>query len=517
MENSILKNTSGLVKQAKPIDVFVFNIGLISVGIALNLIYYYVPQNYVGANIPFSIIISALFIIFIAFNFWCWTVAIPRSGGAYSFVSRSISPILGFSISFIDSIVWLFYNSLACTYLVYLGISPLLFSVGLKTHSQILIKYSIDIQSTPYLFLVGILSIIISSYILIKGMKYFFAFQKIVFTVAIFGTITAFWVLYNSEGNSSDIIIEAFKGYLKIQNTQIISTAFSPKMTMLAAVWPILSYVGSVFSINISSEIQNVNKSQLIGIFGSIVISCIIMSFLAYTYGAAIPTQLQITLNDAYQNKHQLPIAPYFTLIVSLLSKSILYSVLISVGFFCWAFLWIPATIAYSSRALLAWSFDKIVPYKVSMVNHNTFTPVNAIVTVAVANILLLILYLFVPFFNGLVLVLAAMIAWLPVTFSAIIFPYTRKQLYQKTPIAKYTLCNIPVITISGIFGFSSNVVLVWFLLEDEVAAGHSIYSIGTVCILFVTSTMWYLLTKRNVSKKSGFDISKSFEEIPID
>ena len=136
MENVFLKNTSGLVKQAKPLDVLIFNIGLISVGMAMGLAYYFVPQNYPGANIPLSIIIAVVFICMIAFNFRCRTTAIPRSGGVYAFVSRAISPIVGFAVSFIDSIFRLFYGALATTFIVFLGLSPLFFSLGTSLHNS---------------------------------------------------------------------------------------------------------------------------------------------------------------------------------------------------------------------------------------------------------------------------------------------------------------------------------------------------------------------------------------------
>src|SRR5437867_424094 len=83
-----LRNASGLVKAAGPFDVFTYNLGLISVGIAISLVHYWVPRNYPGANLALSEGIAAIAMGCIAWCFWAWATAIPRSGGIYAFVSR---------------------------------------------------------------------------------------------------------------------------------------------------------------------------------------------------------------------------------------------------------------------------------------------------------------------------------------------------------------------------------------------------------------------------------------------
>jgi amino acid transporter len=84
-----LRKTSGLVKAAGAFDVFVYNFGLISVGIAISLAHFNVPGNYPGASIPWAELLAAAFMAAIAWGFWCWSVAVPRSGGVYAYVSRA--------------------------------------------------------------------------------------------------------------------------------------------------------------------------------------------------------------------------------------------------------------------------------------------------------------------------------------------------------------------------------------------------------------------------------------------
>lgn len=290
-------------------------------------------------------------------------------------------------------------------------------------------------------------------------------------------------------------------------------------MTILAAVWPLLSFVGSIFSVNIASEIQNVRRSQFWGMFGSIVIAIILMSTLSYYLDKVVSPEFQAALSNYYLSKEgvNLPIAPYFSSLVTVLVHSPFLILLVCLGFFSWAFLWIPATLTYSARAILAWSFDRIAPASLGFVHPQKYTPVNAIITVVIVNLVFLVLYIFVPFFNSLILVLAAMIAWIPVMIGAIIFPFRKKTLYDQTEISKYKLLGIPLISIAGLLGFITVTTLSIFLLFDNVAAGPSIHSIGTIAILFIIVTVWYVIVKRIRKKKENIDISKVFDEIPID
>ena len=200
-QSTFLRNSSGLVKSANPADVLIFNLGLISVGIAVTLAHFFVPSGYTGANFSFSRIHCWITYGNNRIYFLCWTVAIPRSGGSYSFVSRGVHPLIGFGVSFIDTVVWLFYNTFAATFIVTIGISPALFTLGVTYDNSELQNLGIILQQPIYTFIIASISIILSGFILIRGMKTFYLFQKIMFFTAIFGTLCAILVLVQTSSN----------------------------------------------------------------------------------------------------------------------------------------------------------------------------------------------------------------------------------------------------------------------------------------------------------------------------
>ena len=82
-ERVFLRKASGLIKTASNTDVFIFDIGLVSIGLGLAFILFFGPGFYPGANLYVSTILAGLAMLAVGGGMICWTVTIPRSGGVY--------------------------------------------------------------------------------------------------------------------------------------------------------------------------------------------------------------------------------------------------------------------------------------------------------------------------------------------------------------------------------------------------------------------------------------------------
>jgi amino acid transporter len=93
------RSASGLIRVAGSWDVFIFNVGLVSVGIAIAFNQYYGPSLYPGAQPAISTLLAALGMCAAATTFYLWSVVFPRSGGIYVFLSRTTHSSLAFLFS----------------------------------------------------------------------------------------------------------------------------------------------------------------------------------------------------------------------------------------------------------------------------------------------------------------------------------------------------------------------------------------------------------------------------------
>ena len=109
-----LRKASGLIRTASGTDTFIYNFGLVSVGLGVASIMYYGPAYYPGGHLLWASLLAGVVMACIAFGLISWTVTLPRSGGIYVFGSRSLPPFLALTLSLVEIFAWLFYCGRNC-------------------------------------------------------------------------------------------------------------------------------------------------------------------------------------------------------------------------------------------------------------------------------------------------------------------------------------------------------------------------------------------------------------------
>src|SRR3972149_858474 len=119
-----LRKASGLIKTASNTDVFIYDIGLVSIGLGLGFLLFFGPAAYLGGNLYVATILAGVAMLAVGLGMLTWTITIPRSGGIYNLGTRSMWPPLAFTLSFVEVSAWLFYGSFGGGYLTELRIPP---------------------------------------------------------------------------------------------------------------------------------------------------------------------------------------------------------------------------------------------------------------------------------------------------------------------------------------------------------------------------------------------------------
>ena len=146
------RKASGLVRVGSTLDVFIFNVGLVSVGIAIAYNQYYGPSLYPGAQPWISTLLAAAGMIFVAAAFYCWSVVFPRSGGVYVFLSRTINPGVAFVMSVIETVILLYYAALAAGLIVQVGLSSFFGAVGTVARNSTLTSWGTTVAQPASVF-----------------------------------------------------------------------------------------------------------------------------------------------------------------------------------------------------------------------------------------------------------------------------------------------------------------------------------------------------------------------------
>lgn len=528
------RKASGLLRVAGAWDTFIFNIGLVSVGIAIALNQYYGPSLYGGAAVWLSTLLAALGMLFAAGTFYLWSVTFPRSGGVYVSLSRAVSPGIAFVLTLLETVILMYYAALASSLIVSVGLSSFLGAVGAVSGSQTMVGWAGAIVTPNGMFICGGIILLLAGALLAAGTRYYFLAQKILFVIAIVGTAVIIVVL---AVGTRETFMANFAKLTGLQYDQVLAVArqnkwapaaFDWHQTVIFLVWPLLPLLGSIQSVGIGGEIKRVNRSQLLGMFGAVIASAVLIAVVAALANKAFGYDFQAAIgyNSILGNKggsieSAVGAAPWFTVLASILADNVLIAAIIMAAFVAWIWFWIPAEIAYTTRTMIAWSFDRLAPDWLGYVSQRLHTPVVAIgISTAISIVFMaLIAYANIAL---LTLIEVLLVVWGASMLAAVVFPWAQADLFRMSPAAKVRFAGMPVMSITGLITtlfFAFVIVMLW---NDPNAAGPLLPGRGAatefwiILGLIIFGIAWYLGI-RSYRRKQGIDLDLAFKQIPIE
>jgi amino acid transporter len=521
-----LRKASGLRRTASALDVFIFNTGLISIGLAIAFNSYYLPAFYPEASASAASLIATGLMLIAGAGFYLWSALLPRSGGNYVFVSRAIHPALGFVISWVEVCVLLFYTGVAAALFVRIGLTALIAGVIGPAQAPELARLSEYLSEPGATFVGGTAVIAISTLLLSLGMRHFLRVQRLMFVLAVIGTVALALVLARVDaGTVGAMLHRFFPGF----DQQAVASAAAAKgwtispttlVGSFAAIgWPLLPLAGGILSIGIGAEIQRVQRSQLIGILGSIIASGLVFASIGLMAERNVGRELLGSISFANSEGMSLgvpTIIPWLPFIVSVVADSRIASILVGIGFVAWIYLWIPGMLAYCNRTFLAWSLDRVGPAWLAEVHSTRQTPINASVTGGIISVAMLAAYVWIPDLQKLVIFQMLIFAWAISLAAGALFPFLKPQMFDAASAGGNAV--LPKTYYSVAMSAASLALLLGgvVLWNDPVAAGHSPLAVGLLCCMALTGLVLYVLAFWH-RQRTGIDISKAFREIPVE
>lgn len=528
-----LRKASGLIRTASPFDTFIFNIGLVSVGLGIGTMMYYGPAFYPGGDLVAGCIIAGVMMSLIAFGMITWSVTLPRSGGIYVFGSRSLPPWLALTLSLVEITAWLFYCAIAAYWIVLLGVSPTLAMIGYVTGSEWAQNAAGSVVEPWPMFIIGSGILILSGIIIGSGMKRYLFSQKVVFILSMLGSLLLVIVLLSGSHeqfvSQFNALMTPIIGVEDPYNAIIASAKTNGwttegagwGTTLKVSNWAFLPLLGAAFSISIAGEIKSVEKSQAFGMLGAIAITVVIWlitiplannvfgyDFLgSAVYNYWVPGEGVLTT----------PTDASITLMAGILTNSWIITLLVSLGLILWMWMWIPGMHTFGVRAMVAWAFDRIAPSALGTISPTRHTPTVAILVGVIITIIFMALFVFTSYFATVVIMIeAALLAWSVVLLAGVFFPYVRPHIYEKSPIAEKKILGLPMMTVGCALGFLGSQFYFWTLFFDDVAAGHKPDQLAIVGGVFVIGILFFFVMKFYRASQ-GVDVNLAFKEIPIE
>lgn len=516
------RNASGLVKSISGRTALMYN--LVFLGYAWPLIYItYGPALFPGVNMPLTVLFAAPIALSMAVSYYFFTVAMPRSGGDFVWVSRSISPLIGFIESFVFAMIMEQYIAVLGGWVPSPAIQSIFVNWGTVTNNLALITSINSFLTTNNLFILTVVVILLACVVNLFSMNTIRTVQWICFGIGIVGLLVFIGVMLSAGHSGFVNRFDAISGTTVSSVTQLATTngyvlGFTVTGIVFGSVYAFQNFAGWQYPGFLGGEIKQVNRAQALSIFGGIIFLTI-ANFVVYevAYGIAGSNFVNSLAYITALGKNPLPMLPYLGYITSFATTSPILAILPSIGFLAAAFGVVVAIVLLLTRVFFAWSFDRILPTRISEVDDRFHAPRNALFVVAGIGLIFCYLYYFTPILDY--LTYGSLGLWgsqIIVGLAAMIFPYKRKNIFEQAP--KFVQKKIGRIPWMVIFGFATLVgsvfnTIIAILPVYTGAPINPIYILAFVITVIVAPIIYVITYYYN--KRIGVDMSLAFQELP--
>ena len=535
-----LRKATGLVRSWSVFDAFIyafFSINLITLGLYIFSQMYYLE----GGLLP-ALIISGVFIIFEVIVYAGLISVMPRAGGDYVWQSRILGGGIGFVLAVTGwwFILWL-WVPLYADMLRQLFFAPLLGILGAQ-------GAALWFMTPLGLFVSALIMCGLVALYIAMGMKWYSRIQKYCFWIGMVALLVVFaFLLFGNH--------DAFRAGLEAQAPALFGAETNVYEATLAAgeeagaVSPLTGgTLGAIFlaipylvffnlwpnwGATLYGEVRGATdfKRNFWGMGWALIATTILGAVFFLLISKTISWDFYMKANGAWWNyawgytaqAPPLPIWPYPALLAVFMTSSRLIQFIVVLAMSAWWFGWSGTVFLSSTRVIFAAAFDRLLPEKVADVEPRTRTPIYALLLMVIPSLVVSALFAWNIFdFQTLTLCSTLVIAvtYLGSTVAAILLPYRKPDLYNASPIAKYKIAGVPLITVAGVIfgGF------LLFLLYEWLIDHNGLYGIGisnTNSVIYMLAM--YLLALviyvgfKMYRKSQGIDIDKIYEEIPVE
>ena len=529
-----VRQSTGLVREASALDATIFNaVFSAPVGATLAWGVFFALAAFPGSDLVWATIISFIINIPVLVMMALLSSSMPRTGGDYVWVSRILSPPLALVSNFGAALSATIGATFWARYFPVFALGPILATLGVTFNNTTLIDWGNSFQhDTHWIFGGSMIMVVLMGAILIAGLKTTFRWQNAFWIIASAGTFLAFVVLV--FGSQNDFVshynsLNAQYNGLTAGGTVLaagVTPGAMPDASKLDATLPSIFVIMTFmmwnwWSVYLSGELKSaMNRTrQLTIMFGALAWDVIFIVVGVMLLFKVTGYDFMVAVNSG-TSAYAIPTGPWYHFLASLVYNIPILTFLIVGSFLFWS---LPAMVGNTYmpiRTWFAWSFDRLLPEKLSEVNERTHSPVWAILFEMVLVVLMLIWSIVsTDFQTWLALgVLAGVVCVVIVAVAAIAFPFRRPDLYKASP-ANWKILGIPILFIVAPLSVAVMAFLTWCTWQYPALAlagnpDNRWQIFAFMGMIVVVGLVVYFLSWF-VRRRQGIDITLVYKELP--
>lgn len=527
------RNKSGFVREFSFFDVFVFNVVGYSLGVALATNPVFIGAFAPRASIYIVLTLGATASLFNGLTYGLFAGSMPRSGGEYVFIGRTLGPGLGFVASWGFTVSQIYGLGLVTGWCITQALSPALATFGWTSGYPELVSLAQRLNEPIFVCVLGTAILLLVLLISSLGLATLKRFLVVLFFFALTGTlIMGFYFLTNTHAD----FVERFDSFmlrsagvsgaynqiiaLGKQNGVPAGAATDLWESIRALPFGFLIFVGFTYSVYMGSEVREPQKSQSRGVLSALLFGYIIFMVIMGRYFAVVGRDFNSSIAiQAVVEQSKLPVGTSMAFFAGVLADSPWLNFMMNAGLFLWFFLLPFVMVQVCVRNVFAWAFDGLMPQALTRVSAQKGAPwVATIAVLCVAEIILILSVV-----KGIALIGAIALmsfAFLLTGLAAMAFPYRRPSLFNNAPpLVKRPFVGYPLIVCTGFISSLFCLLILYESLANPAVSGSSdrlalyiflvVYGLGMLVYHFRRRLLNQALTKKKV------DLNQLFAELP--
>ncbi len=530
-----VRRASGLVRTVGPWTALATAMSW-TIGGGVNWLLVKVSYDHPGANVPLAFLIVGAAAIVTALAYTYLLMAMPRTGGDYVYISRTINPLLGFVLSWGYWIATaIAVGTIAFWDVWYWGLS--LQIAGGAIGSQTLLRVGDLLATSPeWMLALGTAITLGMGLVSIFGLRAYSRLIWLLFAIPVLGSAAFFWAMIRGLGRAHalwdatfgvgtwDAILTIAReagwdpaAYVRSSWDATAGALLSPMFAFVGS-WAMVTYIGG--------EVRDVKKSAVWGgVMAVAVIAAYMVSAAFLLYGAygEFVSAYTCAFFEAGDRLAEVmpysgrPMLPLFA--AGLMPGQPALQLLVALMAALWLLNDVPAFYLVSTRLPFAWSFDRFFPESLAEVNRYG-SPTRAVLLATVLGQLSVVWWYaaeklhyvgaigFINTLDG----LSTLLWWFPSVFggaAATVLPFMRSDLYERSPL-RHEVAGIPLMSAAGI----ATMVLNFWLYLSLIGSGAAISDMLWISLFYGAGAsifVGYMVYNR----RRGVDVRTLFHEIP--
>jgi APA family basic amino acid/polyamine antiporter len=517
------RKATGLLRGWSVLDGFIyaaFAINLMTLGLWIFSYAPFIPDG----SLIYAIILSGLYLVFQAVTYASLIAVMPRAGGDYVWMSRVLGGGIGFILAVTGwwFILWhwvpIYANILNVEVLI-----PLATIVGFDGVANFF--------GTPGgMFTASMAVAILASILISLGMRTYARIQKFCFYGGVIGLVIMLSLLlfnsnadfvgafnshaqelYGAEGNAYQQTLDA--GSI---DANLGALAFGPTLLLIPMI--VFFNLWSNWGATLYGEVRGASdfRKNIYAMGGALVVTSAVAVIMLLLFAKTFGWDFYYAASNAYWGGNgPLSVWPYPGLFAAFLFDSPILQFILVALLALWFFGWVGSVFLSSTRVVFATAFDRVLPEWVAKTSRNG-VPYYALMLMLLPSIPISYLYAYGENFATYTLDATLVIAttFLGSAIAAAVLPWRKPEIYNASPIARYNVLGLPLITVAASMFSIFLVFCLYKWLTDDTYGINNGQSLIYMMILYVVALVLYV-GFRLLRRAQGMDLKMVYDEIP--